>query len=313
MPRLARPVVLLLGLCSACTGADPAPGGADSSPAVDGSDASDGSSGGGDGPWAGHALLEEGRIYNIAHRGGAWLWPEHTAVAFQGAADAGADVLELDLHATSDGVIVVLHDDTVDRTTDGTGAVKGMTFAELRALDAGYAFSTDDGATHPYRGQGIQVPSLDEILEAHPGALFNLEIKQQDPNIVAETIALVRAHGLEERVVLGSFYDAVTREIRDSAPEILTVFGTQEGLELYQLAAAYEDSYVPPTALFAAPVEYAGLAMTAELVDKAHRVGVNIHAWTVNEPDEMVRVLDMGVDGIITDDPVTLGAILAER
>ena len=313
------PLILAATLTLACQGgAKPtdsgaaAADGADGTAGDDGTDGTDGT-GGTDNPWEGHALLEEGRLYNIAHRGGANLWPEHTLVAFQGAADAGADVLEIDLWSTSDGVLVVMHDDTVDRTTDGTGAVKGLTFDELRALDAGYHFTTDGGATHPYRGTGIQVPTLDEVLAAHPDALFNLEIKQQSPSIIAPVIAAVRDAGIEEQVVLGSFYDTVTAEVRNQAPEILTVFGTAEGLELYSLAEEYEDIYTPPTALFAAPVEYSGLEMTAELVAKSHRVGVNIHAWTVNDRDEMNRVLDMGVDGIITDDPVTLQEVLAER
>lgn len=302
------PVFLLLATGCAGSGAS-----SDSAAGADGT-AADGSDGtGGSDPWEGHAFLEDGRVYNVAHRGGANLWPEHTLVAFQGAADAGADVLEIDLWATSDGVLVVMHDDTVDRTTNGEGAVKGFTFDELRALDAGYHFTTDGGATTPYRGQGLTVPTFDEVIAAHPDALFNVEIKQQSPSLITPVIDAIRAAGIEDQVILGSFYDTVTAEIRAQAPEILTVFGTAEGLELYQLNEDYEDTYEPPTVLFAAPVEFSGLVMTPDLVDKAHRVGVNIHAWTVNERSEMERVLDMGVDGIITDDPVTLAEVLAER
>ncbi|MEZ4374468.1 MAG: glycerophosphodiester phosphodiesterase family protein [Polyangiaceae bacterium] len=111
-------------------------------------------------------LLLSNHFLNIAHRGGRKLAPEHTLVAYQNGLDVGADILELDVHATSDGVLVLMHDDTVDRTTNGTGAIKELTFAELRSLDAAYNFSEDGGQTFPYRGKGIQVPTLEEARRA---------------------------------------------------------------------------------------------------------------------------------------------------
>jgi glycerophosphoryl diester phosphodiesterase len=108
------------------------------------------------------------QLLNIAHRGGGRLRPEATLPAFENALSVGADVLEFDLHASSDGVVVVIHDETVDRTTDGTGAVQAMTFAELRMLDAGYEFTPDGGQTFPYRGMGIQIPTLVEVLAGFP-------------------------------------------------------------------------------------------------------------------------------------------------
>lgn len=312
-----RAHLLLIPLLVACTGSEgKAPDTGDTAATGDDTGEVGGDDGDGEDPlakWDDHALLQPGKLYNHAHRGGADLWPEHTLVAFQGAADAGADVLEIDVHATSDGVLVVMHDDTVDRTTDGEGAVKSMTFDELRALDAGYHFSQDGGTTHPYRGQGVLVPTLEEVLAAHPDSLFNIEIKQQSPSIVDETIAVVQAAGVQDQAVLGSFYDQVTRDIRAGAPDILTVMGTIEGMEIYNLAPEYEDEYVAPTPLFAAPVEFSGLVMTEDLIAKANRVGVHIHAWTVNDRDEMERVFDMGAEGIITDDPVTLEDVIAGR
>jgi glycerophosphoryl diester phosphodiesterase len=118
------------------------------------------------------------RFLNIAHRGGARLAPEHTLVAFENALRVGADVIEFDLHATVDGVIVILHDATVDRTTDGTGVVRNMTFAELRALDAGYRFTRDGGATFPWRGKGLTIPTLEEALERFADVPITVEFKQ---------------------------------------------------------------------------------------------------------------------------------------
>jgi len=261
-------------------------------------------------PAPAHALMEPGRRYNTAHRGGARLWPEHTLLAYQGAVDVGADVLELDLHATSDGIVVVMHDDTVDRTTDGTGKVEEMTFAQLRALDAGYRFSTDGGQSFPHRGTGLQVPTLEEVLSAHPEALYNIETKQSLPSITTPTLDLIYAAGVEDQVVLGSFQDSVTEEIRAAAPDILTALGLAEGFAFFTLDEDDVDDFSPSTPYFAAPADFSGLTLDAELIDRAHRVGLVVHAWTVNDPGEMADLLDWGVDGLITDDPATLATLL---
>lgn len=292
-------------------GCDPKSAGGDSGSGSDDttdSSSSDDSDSGAtvDDPWADHPMLQDGTFYVTAHRGGAMLWPEHTMVAYQGAVDAGTDILELDIHSTSDGVLVVMHDAEVDRTTDGTGPIKAMTLAELKALDAAYWFSQDGGTTYPLRGTGITVPTLDEVLEAHPTLLYNIEIKQQDPPIVDEVIAAVQAAGVDDQTALTSFTDSILRDIREKAPDILTALGAIEGYALYSLPESDYDEYVPPAPLFAAPVDYSGIELDAPSVEKAHRFGVRIHAWTVNDPDEMDRVMAMGVDGIITDDPVTL-------
>ena len=112
----------------------------------------------------------------MAHRGGRQLWPENTLTAFRGAAAMGVDVLEMDVHSSSDGVLVVLHDDTIDRTTDGMGLVHDYPLTALQALDAGYQWTADEGATYPFRGQGIAIPTLAEVLEAFPDAFLNVEI-----------------------------------------------------------------------------------------------------------------------------------------
>src|SRR5829696_2712479 len=118
---------------------------------------------------------------NLAHRGASSLAPENTIEAFRLALEAGAGGLELDVHMTSDGHIVVIHDATVDRTTNGTGAVSEMTLHELRRLDAGHNFSPDGGPTRPYRGRGVRVPTLGEVLREFPGVAVNIEIKAGTP------------------------------------------------------------------------------------------------------------------------------------
>lgn len=305
---------LLLVALLACTdkatddsgSTDPTDGGATEHSGTDGGTATAG-------PWADHALMEPGRFYVTAHRGGALLRPEHTMEAFANAWSLGADVLELDLHSTSDGVIVVMHDDEVDRTTDGTGVIKDMSFAELRALDAGYWFSTDEGETYPYRGAGLVVPTLEEILSAFPDALYNIELKQQDPPIIDELIAAVRAAGVDDQAMLTSFEDGQLVTIRETAPDIITALGTLESIELYYLSEDDLDGYEAPAPLFMAPLEFAGLTMDQAGVAKSQSAGVRVHAWTVNDAATMSEVIGWGADGIITDDPETLIGLVGGR
>jgi len=257
---------------------------------------------------ADHVLLC-GEPLLIAHRGGGKLAPEETLPAFDNAAALGADVLELDVHTTADDVVVCMHDETVDRTTDGTGAVHDLTLEELRMLDAGYQYSPDGGATHPWRGMGVTVPTLAEVLEAHPDAWFSIEIKQTTPNMVDPVLAVLDDAGAADRVVVVSFNDDVMLEVREKRPDMVTGMALGELLELNALTDETEASYQPPTTIVQPP----STTVTEELVARANRLGLRLHAWTVNEREEMERLLDLGTHGIMTDDPALLGEVLAER
>lgn len=251
--------------------------------------------------------LLSGDVLSIAHGGAAAVAPKQTLLSYQKAAEAEADVLEVDVHATSDGVLVVIHDETVDATTDGSGVVKEKTFAELRALDAGYRWTKDGGQTFPFRGQGLVVPSFDELLAAFPEAYWVVEIKQAEPPIVAPLLELLDAKGAAGRTIVAAFKDEVIAEVRTQAPEMLTSLSTGEALELLFLAPEEEAEYVPPARFVQPPAS----SVTAERVELVHRLEMKIHPWTVNEPAEMQALIAMGVDGIITDDPATLEGLLA--
>lgn len=257
-------------------------------------------------PFADHPILAGG-FANVAHRGGALLWPEETLLALGNAIDAGADMLEVDVWQSSDGVLVLMHDDTVERTTDGVGSVRELDWATLSGLDAGYRFTTDGGATYPYRGTGVTVARLEDALAAHPDALWSIEIKQQDPPIVGPLLELLDAAGALDRVVIGSFYDPAIAEVRAARPDVLTSMGTTEGLSFFY---ADEADYEPPAWYLAAPTSLGDIVLDEATITKAHRFGVAVHVWTVNDPTEMQTFLDWGVDGIITDDPVALGALI---
>jgi len=245
----------------------------------------------------------------IAHRGGGKLRPEETLPAFENAAALGADVLELDVHSTLDGEVVCIHDDTVDRTTDGSGAVHDHTFAELEKLDAGYHFSPDGGTTHPWRGKGLTVPKLGDVLDAHPTAWFSIEIKQTTPDIVDAVLTLIDAKGAAGRVVLVSFSDDVVLDIRQKRPDVLTGMALGEMLALNAVTDETEASYQPPTRIVQPPSN----VVTADLVARANRLGLRLHAWTINERSEMEAQLDLGTHGIMTDDPALLAEVIAER
>ena len=247
-----------------------------------------------------------GRPRNIAHRGGAALAPEATLPAFENAVAIGADILEMDARRTADGVVVLMHDASVDRTTDGSGAVIDMTFAELQQLDAGYHFTPDDGATYPFRGTGVTVATLDEVLSAFPDRYFMIEIKD-DRRTVPLVLAMIESRGLADRVVLASFYDEILADVRVAAPEIRTSMSLAEQVAFSNLTEADEPSYSAPGAFLQPPLDL----ITDADIARAHRHGLVVHVWTVNDRLEMSDLLARGVDGIITDDPMLLRDVIA--
>jgi glycerophosphoryl diester phosphodiesterase len=256
--------------------------------------------------------LPEGNLFlsdwflNIAHRGGRRVAPEETLAAYRDAADTGVDVLEMDLHATSDGVVVCMHDATVDRTTDGSGRIRDITFEQLRGLDAGYWFTTDGGQSYPYRGHGITVPALEEVLETFTDFYFVTEIKQSSPSIVDAVLDVFERTGTADRVVIAATDDNVVEEVREKNPEIFTSLAAGEMLTFATLEAQDERTYRPPSGFLQPPWEVAD----AELMDRARRFDLKVHVWTVDDRPTMERCIDLGIDGIMTDDPALLESVI---
>ena len=160
----------------------------------------------------------------IAHADdtGDGLWPGSTMPFFEGSAALGVDVLELDVHMTSDGHIVVMHDDTVDRTTDGSGKISEMTLKEVKALEVAGDWSNDDGKTTPYKGAGLRVPTLAEVFQLYPDWPMNVEIKQADPPMGQQLCDLIHNFGMEEKIIVPSFSDEAIAEFRAVCPEVAT-------------------------------------------------------------------------------------------
>jgi glycerophosphoryl diester phosphodiesterase len=175
------------------------------------------------------------RVLLMAHRGGEGMWPSNTLYAFQHAAALGADVLELDIHATQDGVLVVRHDPFVESTTDGQGYICDLTLAEIQRLDAGYTWTGDGGQTFPFRSLGISIPTLEEVLQAFPTARLNIDIKPEDPAVVAPFVDLLRKYDKVTQVMVGSFHQRQLRLFRQLCPEAHTAAGVGETLGLFLL------------------------------------------------------------------------------
>ncbi len=226
----------------------------------------------------------------------------------------GAERLELDVHATADGHVVVLHDATLDRTTDGTGPVRHRTLAEVRALDAGCRFTAPDGS-HPWRGRGVRVPTLDELLAAHPGVPLNIEVKQDAPAIEQAVLAALDRHGARERTLLAAEHASIMTRIRAAAPDVLTSCSAAEATDfVFRLRDGRLEGWSCPAVALQVPPTYADVAIvTAESVAAAHRLGLEVHVWTVNDPAEMEALLDLGVDGLMTDLPSLGAAVLGRR
>ncbi len=246
----------------------------------------------------------------IAHRGGAKLAPENTLAAFRRAVDVWeADMLELDVRATSDGEIVVIHDATVDRTTDGTGEVADLPWEALQELDAGHRFVGLDGCDS-FRGKGVTIPRFEELLEELPGVRLNAEAKVR--KAARGLVEIIRRHGAEDRVLVAAELETARSGVRDypgpwgASRRQITRFWALHRLPLGKL-------YTPRVDALQVPEEWSGLRiLTPRFVKEAHRRNIPVHVWTVDDPDDMRRLLAWGVDGIQSDRPDLLASVLSE-
>lgn len=264
-------------------------------------------------PIGAHPYLDNQGALAMAHRGGQGLWPPNTIYAFERAINICCDILELDFHATKDGHLVVRHDPTVDATTNGRGAIRDLSLAEIKALDAGYRWSYDGGGSFPYRGLGITIPTLQEVLEAFPTTRLNVDIKPREPSVVSIFCQLLVESNRCENVLVGSFHDAQLRRFRARCPEVATAAGPGEVKLLFALNRVFLGGiYQAKANAFQIP-EYAGnlRLVSPRFIKAAHKHNMQVHVWTVNEVTDMQRLLNWGVDGIISDYPDRLLKLLS--
>lgn len=257
----------------------------------------------------------ERRVLNYAHQGGAKEAPSSTLFAMNRALSVGADAIELDVHCTADGELVVCHDATIDATTDGSGAIASLTLDEVRALDNAAAWPTLRGRAPFDRSLGVA--TLREVLECFPDTILNLDIKQTAPDVPAYEgllASLLREHGRADDVIVASFLDLATDRFSEAAPEIPTSAGT---VAVAQFWRAVQDGVEPPAMRHVAlqvPASFGETVVVDErFVEAAHSAGLAVHVWTIDDAEEMRSLLDLGVDGIITDRPSVLADVLASR
>jgi glycerophosphoryl diester phosphodiesterase len=249
----------------------------------------------------------------VAHRGGSRIAPQNTLLAFDLSAALGADAIETDVHLSADGVVMVFHDDDTEALTGAPGTIEERTAAEIGRLDAAFSFSEDGGVSFPLRGAGVRVPTLAEVLRRYPRMRFNVDAKTADPALADALARAVRDARAEERVCVGSFFDAQAERLGALLPGVCR-FLPQEAATRHVLAAKAG----------AAPVGLPGGYDVADLparmgemtvvdppvVEHFHRLGIPVHVWTVDEEDEMRALLAIGVDGIVTDRPDVLARVL---
>jgi glycerophosphoryl diester phosphodiesterase len=253
----------------------------------------------------------------IGHRGASGELPENTLASFERAVAQGAAILESDVHITRDGALVLIHDDELSRTTDGSGRVADHTLAEILALDAGHRFSPRGDGRFPCRGRGLRIPTLEEALAAFPQAHWNLELKEQIPALVEDTVALVLRAGRERSVLLAAAEDEIMADLRahlaktGARPAVGAAAG--DVLRFVRSAIAGEAPPPGPMAL-QVPPDFGGRPLvTREFVAHAHAHDLVVHVWTVNEPAEIERLLELGVDGIMSDFPERVARVAAAQ
>jgi len=250
---------------------------------------------------------------HISHRGGALLAPENTLPAFRMAVERyRTQMLELDVHLTRDGEVVVAHDSTLDRCTSGTGPLAALTFAELRRLDAGFHFTPDSGRTFPFRNQGVVIPTLREVLRAFPGLRINLAMKPETPGTEDVLYTVLREENALERVCLGSEYDTVAERLVARMPDACHFYPRDA---LTSIVLSVRNGEPPPEepryTVLDMPLYFGDVRLVDEdFLRATARLGKWVNVWTVDDPREMRQLVSEGVGGIMTDRPDLLRQIL---
>jgi len=262
-----------------------------------------------------HPYFKPDTFLVIAHRGGRSLGPENTLYTFRRAVDLGVDVLEMDVHRTKDGQRVVLHDTTVDRTTNGTGPVNSFNLAELKKLDAAYHWSPDQGKSFPLRGKGLAIPALEEVFEAFPQTRINIEIKDPGQTELSSLCRSINDYGMSQKVMIASFNTGALKNFRSTCPGVATSAGASEAMLFYALQKMHlESAYTPAAKALQVPRTYGDLqVVTKRFVEAAHARNLKVHVWTVNGVDSMQKLLQLGVDGIMTDYPQRLLEMIPDQ
>ena len=251
----------------------------------------------------------------IAHAddSGQGLFPGNTQVFLQQMAALKVDVLEMDIHLTADGALVLMHDATVDRTTDGEGAIRDMALAELKRLNVAYNWS-NDGKTYPYREKPQRILTLDEVFEGFPKYPMVIELKTPEVDAALALCGKLQAYNKSNQVIVSSFHQEAIEAFRAECPHVATGAGAQE-VRLFVLASKLGAFRLlsPHYQALHIPIQYDGITLiTPSAVKSVQDQGVRMDVWTVNDAAEMRRLIEMGVDGIMTDRPDRLFKVIEQ-
>lgn len=250
----------------------------------------------------------------IAHSDstGLGIAPGDTLLFLEEAAELGVDVLEMNVHMTADGEIVLIHDDTVDSTTNGSGKVAEMNLAEIQELEVGVNWTQDGGVTYPYRGAGLRIPTLDEVFQSLTDYPMNIEIKSDSTASGERLCGVIKEYDRDLNVLIASSRDEALEAFRTACPEVATSAHRGEVTEFVLLSyGMLANPSEPGFSAFQVPVRSSGiLIMRPGFIQAAHRRDLQVHVWTIDDPAEMQRYIDMGVDGIITNRPAQMMAML---
>jgi glycerophosphoryl diester phosphodiesterase len=264
----------------------------------------------------------------IAHRGASGELSENTIPSFQRAREIYPEcLLEMDIRLSKDGRVIVSHDSTLERVTNGRGHIGDKTLSELKDLDAGYNTTFDNGKSFPCRGKGFKLATLEEMLSSFPETRYIIEIKDNTIDLAMRAVSLIREYGATTRVIIGSFQDRVLQAIRNHSPDIATGFGKREArlfvfLHKLHLGGLYRgkgDVLILPEYSDTEQPEHREeggngfRVITEKLIDQAHQKGIPVYAWTINRKENMSRLITWGIDGIITDHPRRLREVIQDE
>ena len=259
-----------------------------------------------------HLVLQRlSKPVTIAHQGGNKVYPDESLLAFTNAVDMGLQVLEVDIHRTKDGVLVINHDQTIDRLTDSSGLIREMSWSGLQQVDGAYNWSPD-GLTYPYRGKGVKILSLIAVLDAFPQQVYDIEIKQHDPPLENDLCDLLRQYGVAaDQVIVASFSDETLTRFQGVCPEVATSLPVNQGTILYILSRVGLERLLPLDAVVAQlprsfSTKLGQLELDRRYINAFAKGDRPVWVWTVNDSIEMRRMVNMGVHGIITDRPSVL-------
>lgn len=242
-------------------------------------------------------------IFAHADDTGSGLWPGNTMIHLKKSAAMGVDVLEFDIHLTKDGTLILMHDDTVDRTTNGSGRIADLELNKIQALEVGFNWTKDNGESFPYRGQGLQAPTLEAVFREFSDYPMNIEIKDTGTAAVNPLCKLIKEFDKQNHILVASSNDEAMAAFRDSCPEVATSGSSSEVRNFVIMNFLMLSKILPiEYEAFQVPEESSGIPVTIpHFVNSANGRNAQVHVWTVNDPQDMQKFIDMGVQGIMTD------------